>query len=47
MGMMGGSGTAVTYNINAVDAASFKQLVARDPEFIYRVSRVGQRRQPA
>jgi len=47
MGMMGGRGTAVTYNINAVDAASFKQLVARDPEFIYRVSRVGQRRQPA
>lgn len=43
---MGGS-SRVTYNINAVDAASFKQLVARDPEFIYNVTRVGQRRLPA
>ena len=39
-------GGAVTYNINAVDARSFKQLVAEDPQFIYNVTRVGQRRQP-
>lgn len=43
-GMMGG---VVNYNINAVDAPSFQQLVARDPEFIYNVSRVGSRRTPA
>lgn len=42
-----GGGTSVTYNINAVDARSFKQLVAEDPEFIYNVSRVGERRLPA
>jgi hypothetical protein len=42
-----GGGTAVTYNINAVDARSFKQLVAEDPEFIYGVTRLGQRRLPA
>ena len=30
----------VNYNINAVDAQSFKQLVASDPEFIYNVTRV-------
>jgi len=39
-------GTTVNYNINAVDAASFKQLVAQDPEFIYNVSRAGARRTP-
>ena len=33
--------TAVTYNINAVDAASFKALVAADPSFIYAVSMQG------
>jgi len=46
--MMGGVGgrTAVTYNINAVDALSFKQMVARDPEFIYNVTTRGQRRIP-
>ncbi len=43
---MGGA-TSVVYNINAVDARSFKQLVAEDPEFIYNVSRVGERRLPA
>jgi len=48
LAMLGGSGrgTSVTYNINAVDAQSFKQLVAQDPEFIYNVTRVGQRRMP-
>jgi len=44
---IGGKGGTVTYNINAVDARSFKQLVASDPEFIYNVTRVGQRRLPA
>ena len=41
---LGGGGTAVTYNINAVDAQSFKQLVAADPEFIYAVTRRGAQR---
>lgn len=31
----------VTYNIQAVDAASFKQLVARDPGFIHAVAMQG------
>jgi tape measure domain-containing protein len=38
--------TQVTYNIQAVDAPSFQALVARDPEFIYSVTRAGQRRLP-
>ncbi len=38
--------TAVTYNINAVDAASFRSLVARDPSFIYAVTEQGRRSQP-
>lgn len=38
--------TAVTYNINAVDAASFRQLVARDPQFIYNITEQGRRSQP-
>jgi len=42
-GMGGGQ---VTYNINAVDARSFKELVAADPEYIYNVTQVGARRQP-
>mgnify|MGYP003671495593 CR=1 FL=1 len=48
-GLMGGSSreVVVNYNINAVDAMSFKQMVASDPEFIYNVTRVGQRRIPA
>ena len=41
-----GGGTQVTYNINAVDARSFKQLVAQDPEFIFNVSQAGARRVP-
>lgn len=44
LGSLGG--TTVNYNIQAVDAASFKQLVARDPEFIYSVTQVGARRLP-
>ncbi len=54
MGIMGAGGPAmgmgrtnVTYNIQAVDAPSFQQLVARDPEFIFNVSRAGSRRTPA
>jgi len=40
-------GGPVTYNINAVDARSFKQLVAEDPEFIFGVTQAGARRMPA
>jgi hypothetical protein len=36
---MGGGN--VTYNINAVDAASFKALVAADPGFIHSVAMAG------
>jgi len=36
----------VTYNINAVDAQSFRTLVARDPQFIYSVTEAGRRAQP-
>jgi lambda family phage tail tape measure protein len=43
---LGGGTTQVVYNINAVDAMSFKQLVARDPEFIYSVTQAGARRLP-
>ena len=43
---MGSDVSSVTYNINAVDARSFKQLVAQDPEFIFNVTRVGARRTP-
>ena len=38
-----GGGSNVTYNINAVDAASFQQLVASDPSFIYNVTERGRR----
>lgn len=38
--------TQVNYNIQAVDARSFKQLVAQDPEFIYSVTQAGARRLP-
>jgi hypothetical protein len=37
---MGGS-TNITYNINAVDAMSFKQMIAADPTFIYAVTQQG------
>jgi lambda family phage tail tape measure protein len=37
------SGTNVTYNINAVDAASFQTLLARDPSFIYALTEQGRR----
>lgn len=41
-----GGQTNVTYNINAVDARSFQQLVAQDPEFLYAVTLKGQRSMP-
>jgi len=46
-GSGGMAATTVNYNIQAVDAPSFQALVARDPEFIFNVSRAGARRQPA
>ena len=48
-GMLGGGqtvNTAVTYNIQAVDAQSFKTLLARDPEFIHNVAEQGRRQLP-
>lgn len=39
-------GSNVTYNINAVDAQSFQQLVARDPQFIFAVTEQGRRSLP-
>lgn len=41
------TGTSVTYNIQAVDAASFQALVARDPAFIHAVAQAGARTIPA
>lgn len=38
---LSGMGGNVTYNINAVDALSFRQLVARDPGFIHAVAQKG------
>ena len=43
---LGGVGTNITYNIQAVDAQSFRSLVARDPQFIYQVTEAGRRSQP-
>ena len=42
----GGGSTVVTYNINAVDAMSFKALVASDPSFIYAVTQQGAKGMP-
>ena len=42
----GGGATSVTYNINAVDAQSFKQMLAKDPTFLYAVSEQGRRSLP-
>jgi len=38
---MSGMGGNVTYNINAVDASSFRSLLAQDPEFVHRVVQRG------
>ena len=40
-------GSSVTYNINAVDAMSFKQMIAQDPGFLYAVTEQGRRSFPA
>jgi lambda family phage tail tape measure protein len=45
-GVGGVSQTSVTYNINAVDAASFRALVSRDPGFIHAVAQAGARTVP-
>jgi lambda family phage tail tape measure protein len=44
--MSGGGVTNVTYNINATDAMSFKQLVAQDPGFIHAVVMQGAKSMP-
>lgn len=41
-----GGGGSVTYNINAVDAMSFKQMLAQDPTFLHAVAEQGRRRLP-
>jgi len=41
------TGTSVTYNINAVDAASFKQMIASDPGFLFAVTEQGRKTIPA
>ena len=43
----GGGATSITYNINAVDAMSFKAMVAQDPEFIYNITEKGKRQTPS
>ena len=45
---IGGQGnqTYVTYNIQATDAASFKQMVAQDPKFLHAVVEKGRRSLP-
>jgi len=44
---MGNGDTNVTYNINAMDASSFRSMVARDPQFIYNITEVGRRSTPS
>jgi hypothetical protein len=44
--MNGGGSTNITYNISAVDARSFKQLVAQDPTFLYAVTQQGAKQMP-
>ena len=43
---MGGNQNYVTYNINAVDALSFKSMIARDPSFIHAVAMQGAKGTP-
>jgi lambda family phage tail tape measure protein len=38
--------TNITYNISAVDAMSFKQMIAADPNFIYAVTQQGAKSMP-
>jgi lambda family phage tail tape measure protein len=44
-GLSGGGN--VTYNISAVDAMSFKQMIARDPSFIHAVAMQGGKSMPS
>lgn len=44
---LGQGAPAQNITINAVDTQSFQQALARDPEFIYSLTRVGARRTPA
>lgn len=41
LNQLGGGTTQVTYNINAVDAISFRSLLARDPSFVHAVVQRG------
>lgn len=43
---LGGGSGSVNYYITAVDALSFRQMVARDPEFLYAVTEKGRQRSP-
>jgi phage-related minor tail protein len=45
-GQAGGNQTNIQYNIQAVDALSFRQLVAKDPSFIYAVTEQGRKSIP-
>jgi len=42
-----GQATQITYNISAIDSASFEQRLAQNPEYLYNLTQVGARRQPA
>jgi hypothetical protein len=42
----GAGGGSIVYNISAVDTQSFRQALARDPEYVYNLTQVGARRQP-
>ena len=51
MAMAGGAGmgmgsTQVTYNINALDSRSWKQMLAQDPEYMFNLTQAGARRVP-
>ena len=41
LGQAMNSPTQVTYNINAVDAPSFRTMLAREPELIYAITQKG------
>lgn len=46
-GAMNSGSTHVVYNINAVDAMSFKQMIAADPSFLYAVTQQGAKSMPS
>ena len=46
LGSIGTGGGEVNYYITAVDALSFRQMIARDPEFLYAVTEKGRQRSP-